>query len=94
MTKNDPNEFLEIKDLWQVYCSILAHKGVDLPALVNDWVRVKRDSLGRWDAITYFDELCDAGCGALPLAIVISVFVQFERGAEIWRSTTGKKKES
>jgi len=93
MTIPGPNEFPEIRSLWEVYCSIRSQKGFDIPKILRSWVGLKRDSLAHWGTQQFFDELCESGCNDLAISIVIALLDRLQRGAEIWRATTGKKRD-
>jgi len=88
-----PSEFPEIKNWWEIYCSIHAQKGFDIPKMLRGWVSLKRDLLSEWGTQVFFDELCESGCSDLAISIVIALLDQLQRGAEIWRATTGKKRD-
>jgi hypothetical protein len=60
--------YAELQKLWDTYCSIEAEHGVDFPQNLAEWTRKTRDSLTESSADISFDELCNQGCHAIPLA--------------------------
>jgi hypothetical protein len=71
MINPPPDEFESMRKLWNTLCSIESSKGVDLKEAAESWVKKKRHSLSKWEAEGNFEQLCEAGCHPISLAIAI-----------------------
>lgn len=68
-SKEQTDEFKELRDLWHVLRSIHAEKGIDTVEVGNVWAGAIRDSFSRWASEKSLDELCRAGCSPIALAL-------------------------
>src|SRR6202142_2261963 len=71
MINPPPDEFESMRKLWNTLCSIESSKGVDLKEAAESWGKKKRHSLSKWEAEGNFEQLCEAGCHPIWLAIAI-----------------------
>ena len=92
VTENTGNEFPEIRDLWQLLCSIYGSKGIDLPRVVRDAARRKRQSLSTWACDADFDELCRRGCSEIALALGLWILASSRLWGNVWRAAVGLKR--
>jgi hypothetical protein len=89
MADRNHDEFREIRELWNVLCSISASQGVDAGNLALGWAKAKRNSLLKWASENSFDELCNAGCSPVSLAISLWAIQACRRWQKTWRVTIG-----
>jgi hypothetical protein len=85
-------DFPETKQFWDAFCSVHSEKGIDLPKLVHDLAKLKRDALSKWSSVSSFDILCGAGCSPVALAICLWAIEACDRWQEAWRATVGSKR--
>ena len=93
MADQDSDEFQEIRELWDVLSSISASNGIDMLQFVHAVARLKRDSLSQWASERDFDELCNAGCGEVSLAIALWAIKASQRWGTTWRTAVGSKRD-
>jgi hypothetical protein len=82
-------DFPEIRELWNVLRSISASQGIDAGNLALSWAKAKRNSLSKWASENSFDELCNAGCSPVSLAISLWAVQACRRWQKTWRVTIG-----
>jgi hypothetical protein len=90
---SSPDEFSELKQFWETYCSIYAGKGVDVAQMWTDWAKSKRDSLKEWSAEGNFDGLCESGCAPLILAVTVASFRPLGAFERQWRLIVGNSRK-
>jgi hypothetical protein len=77
------------QNIWDVYRSIYARRGVDVAGRCANWARQKRNSLEKYSAGNIFDKLCGDGCKALPLAFLIAIVQPLRSFEKKWKQITG-----
>lgn len=86
-------KYAALRNLWDLYCSMRAQKGLDIANLWAQWAKEKRDSLRDFAAETCFDDLCRAGCKALPLAVAVALMQPLHSFEKKWREITGSARQ-
>jgi hypothetical protein len=87
----DPNQAL--RKLWEVYVGIMQKRGIDLPAVVAAGAESMRGGLIEPGARTDFDQLCERGCFAPVLALLIW-FMRFSPNIrELWSEIIGRQEK-
>jgi hypothetical protein len=87
--KRDPNQAL--RRLWEVNVDIVKKRGIDLPAVVVAGAESVRVALMEPGARTDFDQLCERGCFAPVLALLVW-FMRFSPNIrELWSEMMGKR---
>ncbi len=82
-----------LQNLWDLYCSIFARKGLNIAWQSAKWAEQKRSSLDKYATDRSFDKLCKDGCAALPLAIAMSVFEPLRSFEKKWQTITGTRRQ-
>jgi hypothetical protein len=78
------------QNLWNVYVGIMRKRGVDLPALVAAAADHGRCTLSDPGARTDFEQLCEKGCVAEVLALLVW-FMRFSPNVrDLWSEMLGK----
>jgi len=90
---NESARLAASQNLWNLYRSIFARRGLDVEARSNRWSEEKRKGLARFSAETSFDELRESGCSALPLAIAIAMVQPLRSFEKKWAKITGTARE-
>lgn len=77
------------QNLWNVYRSIYAQRGFDIAGKLAKWAEQKRLSLDEYGPRKSFNDLCEKGCKALPLAVLIAIIQPLRSFEMSWKKITG-----
>jgi hypothetical protein len=81
-----------LQKYWDINRSKFAELGIDMPQVLQEWAREKRDALKEFAAEDSFDELCKLGCNALSLAIALALFRPLQAIESKWQLVTGPRR--
>jgi hypothetical protein len=87
MSEQNKDEFKELRELWNLLCSINVSKSLDLPQLVQLLAMRKREVLVQWTSEADFDELCREGCSEVSLALALWAIEASQSIEQRWRKT-------
>jgi len=91
--KDAKSKLAATQNLWKVYRSIYARKGFDLAGKLVKWADRKRLSLDEYGPRKSFDDLCEKGCNALPLAALIAIIQPLRSFEKSWKKITGTPRQ-
>jgi hypothetical protein len=91
--QSKPDDYSAERELWRVHCEIFGRRGVDLHGALEKWSVSRVNSIaGPVDPNTLV-RLCNWGCHAQSLALILSL-LGISAGLEsFWASTFGNKRK-
>lgn len=91
--KNSAAKLAAMQNLWDLYRSISAKRGLNVSERSARCAERRRRSLQKYVGRASFDKLRRAGCSALPLAITIAIMKPSRSFENKWQTITGSTRQ-
>src|SRR6267143_5736824 len=79
----------DLQDLWNFHCEILSRRGIDLPHALKQWAAKQENGLPWPGPRADFKELCENGCVAEILAILLAFLRWSPKFEDFWSKLYG-----